>query len=426
MSAPYDVGRGEFFFGDLVWAGAGWYTAGMFELLFWGADYSFWVYLLTVLILTHITIAAVTIFLHRHQAHRALDLHPAVSHFFRLWLWMTTGMVTREWVAVHRKHHAKAETEDDPHSPQIHGLASILWGGVVHYVRAKNDPEMLAKYSYGVPDDWLERNLYAKYPKLGVTLMAFINVGVFGLLPGMLMWGVQMVWIPFWAAGVVNGVGHYWGYRNFHPEDESRNIVPFGIIIGGEELHNNHHSFPTSARLSNRPFEFDLGWLYIRVLEMLRLAKVKRVAPRLLSADSRAACDLDTLQSVIANRLEVIVRFTRSVKPVCYQELSRFRGGGGGATAPSVGSVNNWLQNMEFRIDRVDREALARFIKNSPMMAKVAAMRATLISLWEDHTVAPEVLVERLHRWCVEAEQSGIAKLEKLAVELRGCRTVYS
>ena len=381
----------------------------------------FWVYVVIALALTHVTIAAVTIFLHRCQAHRSLDLHPIVSHFFRFWLWMTTGMVTKEWAAVHRKHHAKAETEEDPHSPQVHGLASVLWGGVIHYVRAKNDPEMLEKYGYGTPDDWLERHVYSKHPKIGVTLLAFVNVWLFGFVFGMLLWTVQMVWIPFWAAGVINGIGHYWGYRNFQPHDESRNIVPLGVVIGGEELHNNHHAFPTSARLSNRWYEFDIGWLYIRLMEKVGLAKVKRIAPILLSHDSRAACDLDTLQSVIANRLEVMSRFARSVQKTCHQELDRFYHIDIGDITPKV--INNWLFGMERRLSVLDKEAISNLINQSEVVAKIDEMRGRLISLWEDRSVMPERLVERLRKWCVDAEQSDIATLAKFAAELRGYRT---
>ena len=393
------------------------------DILFWGVFRpSFWVFVVLLLLLTHITIAAVTIYLHRCQAHRSLELHPVISHFFRFWLWLTTGMVTREWAAVHRKHHAKVETADDPHSPQVHGLASVVWGGVVHYVRAKRDKEMVKKYGYGTPDDWIERNFYTPHSRWGVITMALINVALFGVIPGMLLWLAQMVWIPFWAAGVINGVGHYWGYRNFDPQDESRNIVPFGIVIGGEELHNNHHAFPTSARLSNRWYEFDMGWLYIRLMEHAGLAKVKRIAPRLLSADSRATCDLDTLQSVIANRLEVVSRFTAAVKKTCQEELQRFRSADH-AAAPTKRAINDWLRGMEIRLTQGDKQGINRLIQHSKVINKVDEMRRELVSLWEDRTVSPEMLVERLRNWCVEAEKSNIGKLAQFAHELRGYRS---
>ena len=381
-----------------------------------------WVYVVYALALTHITIASVTIYLHRCQAHRSLELHPAVAHFFRCWLWLTTGMVTKEWAAVHRKHHAKSETEEDPHSPHVHGIWSVLFCGAAHYVRARRDPETVERYGYGAPDDWVERNVYTPHCRLGVTLMAFINVGLFGLVPGMLVWTVQMIWIPFWAAGVINGVGHFWGYRNFQPHDESRNIVPVGVVIGGEELHNNHHAFPTSAQFSNRWYEFDIGWVYIRLMKKAGLAKVKYVAPRLLSAESRATCDLDMLQSIIANRLEVLSRFSLSVRKACHGELQRIRSKGG-INVPAPRVVNDWLHGMERRLNSTDAQQIRQLISSSPVVAKVDEMRRELISLWEDKAVSPEELVHRLRNWCQKAEGSGIAALENFAVELRGYRT---
>jgi stearoyl-CoA desaturase (delta-9 desaturase) len=266
--------------------------SGVFDLPWWGV-------VLVTLALTHITIASVTIFLHRHQAHRALDLQPAASHCFRLWLWLTTGMVTKEWAAVHRKHHAKCDTPEDPHSPQILGLNRVLWGGVFLYVKEANRPETLERYGTGTPDDWLERNLYSKFQSLGLILMGVIDIVLFGMVPGMLIVVTQIVWIPFWAAGVINGVGHYWGYRHWSTPDASTNILPWGILIGGEELHNNHHAYPTSAKLSYQWYEFDIGWLYIRVLETLGLARVKHVAPTPHFAAPKPAVDPDTLQAII-------------------------------------------------------------------------------------------------------------------------------
>ncbi|MFL6712717.1 MAG: acyl-CoA desaturase, partial [Sulfurifustis sp.] len=219
-----------------------------------------WGYVLVALVFTHITIASVTIYLHRHQAHRALDLHPVVSHFFRFWLWLTTGMITKEWAAVHRKHHAKVETPDDPHSPQQWGIRKVLWDGTSLYRVASKDGEILAKYGHGTPDDWIERHLYSRRNTWGIASMLVINLVLFGPI-GLTIWAVQMAWIPFFAAGVINGIGHYWGYRNYEVQDASRNIVPWGILIGGEELHNNHHAYPSSAQLSNKWWVFDIGWL---------------------------------------------------------------------------------------------------------------------------------------------------------------------
>ena len=243
---------------------------------------SWWQIVLATLVMTHITIASVTIFLHRNQAHRSLDLHPIASHFFRFWLWMTTGMVTKQWTAIHRKHHAKCEQAEDPHSPQIYGIKKVFWEGAELYRAESKNEETMARYGHGTPDDWIERNLYSRYSALGVSLMVIIDVLLFGAA-GLAVWAVQMAWIPLWAAGVVNGIGHYWGYRNFEATDASTNLVPWGIIIGGEELHNNHHTYPTSAKFSVKPYEFDIGWVYISAMKAVGLASVHLLGSLLLT-----------------------------------------------------------------------------------------------------------------------------------------------
>ena len=290
--------------------------SGFFDLPWWG-------YMLVALGLTHVTIASVTIFLHRHQAHRALDLHPVASHFFRFWLWLTTGMVTKEWAAIHRKHHAKCETAEDPHSPQIYGINRVLWGGVFLYVKESYNRETLERYGHGTPDDWMERNVYTRHPILGLTLMGAVNLALFGLVPGALILLTQIAWIPFWAAGVINGIGHFFGYRNYGCADASTNIVPWGILIGGEELHNNHHAYASSAKLSSKWYEFDIGWMYIRVMEMLGLATVKKVAPRPRFAAPKPAADFETLHAVIANRYDVLSRYAKSIKKTYHEEVQR-------------------------------------------------------------------------------------------------------
>ena len=230
--------------------------------------------LLYTLIATHITIVAVTLFLHRSQAHRSVQFHPAVAHFFRFWLWLTTGMVTKQWVAVHRKHHRFSDEPGDPHSPHVYGIKQVFFKGAMLYHAASKDKVMVDTYGVGTPADWIEHNLYSAHSRLGIGILFLFNIIIFGWV-GAVIWGVQMIWIPLWAAGVVNGVGHWWGYRNGETKDRSRNIVPWGIVIGGEELHNNHHLDPASARLSRRWWEFDIGWMYIRLLSGLRLATVK-------------------------------------------------------------------------------------------------------------------------------------------------------
>ena len=287
-------------------------------------DLSWWGYVLATLALTHVTIASVTIFLHRHQAHRALELHPAASHFFRFWLWLTTGTVTKEWASIHRKHHAKCETVDDPHSPQILGIKKVLLEGAELYRKEARNQETLEKYGRGTPDDWLERNLYSRRSFLGIMLMLTIDLLLFGPI-GLTIWAVQMAWIPVTAAGIINGAGHYWGYRNFQPADASTNIVPWGILIGGEELHNNHHAYIGSAKLSNKWYEFDIGWLYIRSLSALGLAKVKRIAPKVRLDTAKTACDIDTLRAVLANRYEVMAKYAKLLKRTYREELAQLK-----------------------------------------------------------------------------------------------------
>ena len=324
---------------------------GLMPLPWWG-------YFVVALAMTHVTIACVTIFLHRAQAHRALDLHPAVSHFFRFWLWLTTGMVTKEWVAIHRKHHAKVETPEDPHSPQTRGINTVFWRGTELYRAEAKNAETIEKYGRGTPDDWIERNVYTRFSWEGVGLMLVLDVMLFGGA-GLTIWAVQMAWIPVTAAGVINGIGHYWGYRNFASADASTNIVPWGILIGGEELHNNHHAYGTSAKLSSRWFEFDLGWTYIRILETLRLAKVRKVAPKLrVAAPGKLAPDVVTLQAVIANRYAVATAYARTLKETCAAEVARLReraGRGEFADLPSVRRLKRWLSG-----DAADDPARAR------------------------------------------------------------------
>jgi stearoyl-CoA desaturase (Delta-9 desaturase) len=299
---------------------------GKLNLMFSGwLDLPWWGYAIAALALTHITIASVTIYLHRCQAHRALELHPAVAHFFRLWLWLTTGMITKEWAAIHRKHHAKCETAEDPHSPQIYGIHRVLWAGVFLYVKESYNKETLERYGHGTPDDWMERHVYSRHAMAGVLLMLAADLLAFGIVPGALIWLTQIAWIPFWAAGVINGVGHFFGYRTYDVADASTNIVPWGILIGGEELHNNHHAFAASAKLSSKWYEFDIGWMYIRLLELSGLASVKKLAPQPRFAEPKPAADFDTLHAVIANRYDVLSRYAKSVQRTYAEEVERLR-----------------------------------------------------------------------------------------------------
>jgi len=378
-------------------------------------DLSAWQLVLVGLALTHVTIASVTIFLHRAQAHRALDLHPVVSHFFRFWLWLTTGMVTAEWVAIHRRHHARCETPDDPHSPQVLGLRKVLWEGAELYRQAAADQELVARYSHGTPDDWLERRVYSRLRWQGPTLMLLVDFLLFGAA-GVAIWAVQMVWIPFWAAGVINGIGHYWGYRNFESPDAATNIAPWGILIGGEELHNNHHAFPSSARLSNRWWEFDIGWLYIRLLSLVGLAKVRRVAPRPRLAEGKTVVDLDTLKAVVTNRMHVAARYAREViRPVSRDELC----GEDKVCRRMYRQARKLLVRDEARLDPTSRQRLARLLERSPRIATVVEYRRRLQEVWERTTASQEALLQSLQEWCRQAEASGIRSLAEFAHTLR-------
>ena len=382
---------------------------GLINLPWWG-------YALVVLGLTHITIAGVTIFLHRCQAHRALDLHPAVSHFFRFWLWLTTGMVTKEWAAVHRKHHAKCETEEDPHSPKVYGLRKVLLQGTELYRVGAADPETLAKFGHGTPDDWVERNLYSRHAVLGVAIMLMIDLVLFGVA-GLAMWAVQMAWIPFFAAGVINGLGHHGGYRSFQTEDASTNIVPFGILIGGEELHNNHHAYASSARLSSKWYELDIGWLYIRSLELLGLAQVKKLAPKIRFELGKARCDLQTLQAVITHRYDVVQRFARSLKVTWAHELERVKTRG---QAVDTRLLRRWLQREAKDLPASEQMRLQEALSSSRVLATVYSMRQELSALWARSTASKEQLLHQLEDWCRRAEKSGIAPLEAFSRTLRG------
>jgi stearoyl-CoA desaturase (delta-9 desaturase) len=385
--------------------------SGVFDLPWWG-------YGVVALVLTHITIVAVTVFLHRCQAHRALDLHPAVSHFFRLWLWLTTGMATKEWVAIHRKHHAKCETVDDPHSPQVVGINRVLWGGVLLYVKESRDRNTMKRYGHGTPDDWMERHVYSRYVIFGLTLFGTADVLLFGIVPGTLIFLTQIAWIPFWAAGVINGIGHFWGYRNWSTEDASTNIVPWGILIGGEELHNNHHAFITSAKLSNKWYELDIGWMYIRILAALGLAKVKKLAPTPRFTAARPAVDLETLQAVIVHRYDVLAKYAKSLRATYGEELDRLRRFAP-ADARLLQSLKHSLHHDEKTLRERDRMKLVKMLSKSHALQTVYSMRCELVALWARSTASREHLVRQLQNWCHRAEASGIRPLVDFSRRLR-------
>jgi len=378
---------------------------------------SAWELVVITLIMTHITIAGVTIFLHRCQAHRALELHAIPSHFFRFWLWMTTGMVTKEWAAIHRKHHAKCETEEDPHSPVTRGIKKVFFEGAELYRAESRNRETVEKYGHGTPDDWIERNLYTKYSALGVSLMLVLDLVLFGVL-GLTVWAVQMAWIPVTAAGVINGIGHFWGYRNFDSTDASRNIFPLGILIGGEELHNNHHTYGTSAKLSNKWYEFDIGWLYIYIMAFLGLAKVKKVPPEPRFDLQKQVCDLTTLQSVVANRYDVMAKYARSFKRTWREEVGQLKQGA--RLEPEfLKSTKQLLQCAPDTLQLMQKQQLSELFQHSKALKTMHEMRTELAALWERSHQSSDQLVLQLRDWCARAEASGIRSLEEFSYRLR-------
>ncbi|HEY4072112.1 MAG TPA: fatty acid desaturase [Herbaspirillum sp.] len=376
-----------------------------------------WQVFFVILAFTHITIAAVTIYLHRHQAHRALDLHPVISHFFRFWLWMSTGMVTKEWAAIHRKHHAKCETEEDPHSPQTRGIKKVFFEGAELYRAESKVAETMEKYGHGTPDDWIERNLYTRHSALGVSLMLIINVVLFGAI-GLTVWAVQMAWIPITAAGIINGIGHYWGYRNYDCNDAATNIFPFGILIGGEELHNNHHTFGTSAKLSSKWYEFDIGWMYIRMLETIGLAKVKKIAPAPKFDRQKLVADFETLQSVIANRYDVMSKYAKSLKRAWNAEHSHLSGQAM-LESKFLKTSRKLMQREPAKLDAGHQQQLSELFVHSKALQTMHEMRVELGAIWERSTSTREQLLHQLQDWCLRAEASGVQALRDFSLRLR-------
>ncbi len=377
---------------------------------------SWWQIVLYTLVTTHITIAAVTIFLHRTQTHRAMDLAPVPSHFFRFWLWLGTGMVTKEWVAIHRKHHAKCETVDDPHSPQVKGIDEVLWRGAELYRRESKNMDTMERYGTGTPDDWIERNLYTRYSWQGVGLMLILNVALFGMA-GLAVWAVQMLWIPITAAGIINGIGHYWGYRNFEAPDASRNISPWGLLIGGEELHNNHHTYPTAAKFSVKKYEFDIGWVYIQMMSAIGWAKVKKVPPKLLLGEIQPVADEKTLEALIANRYEVMARYAAEMRRACKAEIGQLKARRGDLSL--LKAARRWLHRDDDKVPAAARRHVEQARAAHPVLDKMVTMREELRQLWLSTNLSREQLAVNLQSWCRRAEESGIAQLQQFSQKLR-------
>nr|WP_199045202.1 fatty acid desaturase [Dyella sp. ASV24] len=379
-----------------------------------GLTHASWVTMLIyMLVMTQLTIFTVTLYLHRCQTHRGVDLHWSISHFFRFWGWLTTGMVTKEWVAVHRKHHAKVETEEDPHSPQIYGIKKVFWDGVSLYRDASEVKDDLEKYGRGTPDDWIERKLYSNHPYWGPALMLIINLALFGVI-GAALWAVQMIWIPFWAAGFVNGIGHWWGYRNFESADTATNLIPWGFWIGGEELHNNHHAFPSSAKFALRKWEFDIGWAAICALRAVGLAKVLRVAPTLDVRPNVHLPDAETLKGVLTHRFAAMTDYYRNViMPTLRDEAQH-----AGENIKSVPRrMRRALADGGRWLDNEGRDRMQAVLAKRPTLSTVCDFRNRLAALMEQR--GAEQALKGLQQWIAEAEQSGIRALQEFAGRLK-------
>ncbi|QDL55557.1 DesA family fatty acid desaturase [Rhodoferax aquaticus] len=396
----------------IVNAAIEWFAHGMWDLAWWQI-------IAFTLVLTHITMISVTVFLHRHQAHRSLDLHPIASHFFRFWLWLTTGQVTKEWAAIHRKHHAKCEQAEDPHSPHVHGIKKVLLQGAELYRTESKNQDTLARFGHGTPNDWIEKNLYTRFSWQGVGLMLIIDLTLFGAA-GLSVWAVQMAWTPIMAAGIINGAAHYWGYRNFEAPDASTNISPWGILIAGEELHNNHHTYPTSAKLSVKPYEFDIGWMYISLMQMVGLATVKKTPPKAAFGSIRRVADEKTLEALIANRYEIMATYAKGVREAAHTEFEAMKLRS--ADAAVIKAAKRWMHRDTEKVPATVVAYLAKARAASPVLDKMVTMREELRQMWLNTSVSREQLAHELQAWCHRAEESGISALRDFSLRLRAAR----
>ena len=386
-------------------------------MLYGALNLSFWGYVIATIVLTQATIASVTIYLHRHQTHRALDLHPFISHIFRFWLWLTTGMVTSEWVAIHRKHHATTDVEGDPHSPKVVGIKKVFWEGAELYRAARKDREMIDKYSHGTPDDWIEKNIYDPHCTRGLIVLFFLDIFLFGV-PGITIFAIQMLWIPLWAAGVVNGIGHYWGYRNFECPDTATNVSPWGFWIGGEELHNNHHTFASSAKFSVKWWEFDLGWMYIRILSFLGMAKVKKLPPKLTQIDDKLHVDLDTVKAVVGNRFQIMANYYKAVVVPMLQQVKREHVVSE-EDKKLVQRANVLLKRDQCLLSPKSTSHLQELLARYEQLRVVYDYRESLQYVWQKTASSQKELVDSLQAWCRQAEESGLDSLRQFAQQLK-------
>ncbi|MEN0108582.1 MAG: delta-9 fatty acid desaturase DesA [Pseudomonas sp.] len=378
-------------------------------------DLSVWQVIAVTLLMTHVTIVSVTVYLHRYSAHRSLELHPALKHFFRFWLWLTTGQNTREWTAIHRKHHAKCETVDDPHSPVIKGLSTVLRKGAELYRAEAENAETLRIYGKNCPEDWIERNVYSRVPLGGIAIMAVIDLALFGAL-GITVWAVQMMWIPVWAAGVINGLGHAVGYRNFECRDAATNLVPWGILIGGEELHNNHHTYPNSAKLSVRKWEFDMGWAWIQLFSLLRMAKVQRVAPIAHRVVGKGYLDMDTAMAILNNRFQIMAQYRRAViAPLVKLELAK----ADASVRAKFRRAKRLLSRETSLLDERHHVRIQAMLDQSQALKVIYEKRLALQHIWVKTSSNGHDMLEAMKVWVHEAEQSGIQSLRDFAEHLK-------
>lgn len=386
-------------------------------MIFGALNLSFWGYVLATIVMTQATIAAVTIYLHRNQTHRALTLHPVVSHFFRMWLWLSTGMITREWVAIHRKHHAMSDAEGDPHSPKVFGIKKVFWEGAELYREARKDREMIDKYAHGTPDDWIEKNVYSKLSSKGVILMLLIDLFLFGI-PGLSIWAIQMIWIPVWAAGVVNGIGHHWGYRNFECPDAATNVSPWGFWIGGEELHNNHHTFASSAKFSVKWWEFDIGWMYIKILSFFGLAKVKKLPPKLAQESNKLHVDLDTVKAVVGNRFQIMSSYYSKVLLPMLKHVKK-NDVASKQDKKLLSRAGTLLRREKALLSPKANTRLQALLDRYEQLRLVYSYRQSLQGIWLKTASSQKELVESLQNWCKQAEESGLDALSQFSKQIK-------
>ncbi len=374
-------------------------------------DWPAWKIILATFIVVQVTLSGVSLFLHREQTHRGIKMHPVLQHFYRFWTWFTTGMLTKEWVAIHRKHHAYCETETDPHSPQVHGIKKVLFHGVTLYTQERQNKETMEKYGKGTPDDWIERNIYTRFHYLGIVLLAFVDIALFGVI-GLLVYAIQMLWIPFFAAGVINGIGHYFGYRNYRTDDSSRNITRFGFFIFGEELHNNHHAFPSSCKFSHKKGEHDIGWYIIKLLNKLGLCEIKKVVPELAVQDEEVEFSDETVKAILTHKFNVLQIY---IKDVISPNLS--------AEFPSPSKtikkkIKKYTHQLSLEPSFVKKKLQHNF-EESTTIKTLLAYKAELQAIWDNNAMSMEEMMDAFKTWCQKAEQSGNQMLQDFADKLK-------